>query len=127
MTNLVDSSGWIEYFENGIGAAFFAPAIEATDSLIVPTICLYEVFRRINMARNEGAAVDAISFMVMGRVVNLTQPIAISGGKISTEHKLALADSIILATAREYQATLWTQDKHFKNIPGVQYIEKERS
>lgn len=123
MTNLVDSSGWIEYFENGGNAAFFAPIIESADALIVPTICIYEVFRRINLVQGEDAAVRAIGFMVTGTVVELSQPIAISAAKISSQYKLAMADSLILSTAREQGATLWTQDKHFKNIPGVQYIE----
>ena len=125
MTNVVDSSGWIEYFENGGNAAFFAPIIEAADALIVPTICIYEVFRRINLVQGEDVAVRAIGFMVTGVVVELSQPIAISAAKISPQYKLAMADSLILATAREQGATLWTQDKHFRNLKRVKYFEKQ--
>jgi predicted nucleic acid-binding protein len=124
MTNVVDSSGWVEYFENGTNADFFAPSILETRSLIIPTICLYEVFKRMSLAHGEDAALRAISFMVLGEVIDLSQAIAISAAQISIEHKLAMADSIILATARKHQATLWTQDEHLKDLPGVEYIDK---
>jgi predicted nucleic acid-binding protein len=125
MLNLVDSSGWVEYFENGANADFFAPGIQETDSLIVPTICLYEVFKRMTLERGEDAALSAMGFMILGIVTDLNQAIAISAAQISIEHKLAMADSIILATARIQNATLWTQDEHFKNMPDVEYIEKK--
>jgi predicted nucleic acid-binding protein len=124
MMNVVDSSGWIEYFLDGENSQFFAASIEDTANLIVPTICIYEVFKRLSQMLGEGDAQEAISFMASGSVVDLTQPIALSAAKNAIENRLAMADSIILATAREHNAMLWTQDKHFKEITGVQFFEK---
>ena len=124
MLNIVDSSGWVEYFENSVNADFFAPGIQKTETLIVPTICLYEVFKRITIARGEDEALRAIGFMSLGMAADLNQAISISAAQISIENKLSMADSIILATALAHNATLLTQDEHFKAIPGVQYIEK---
>ena len=123
--NVVDSSGWIEFFIEGENASFFAPAIEDTDHLIVPVICIYEVFKKV--LKNQGLAMAEFraADLVKGTVIDFTAPLAMSAAKLSAEFKLPMADSIILATAREYQATLWTQDEHFKDIEGARYIEKK--
>lgn len=123
--NVVDSSGWLEYFGNGPNANFFAPVIRATDALIVPTFCLYEVYKRVVEQRGEEDALAAIAWMSAGLVVDLTKDIALNAALLSHTHKLAMADSVILATARAYDAELWTQDVHFANIEGVRYIEKK--
>jgi predicted nucleic acid-binding protein len=122
--NIVDSSGWLEYFADGENASFFAPIIEDTDRLIVPVVCLYEVFKRIMAQRGENTALVHIGDMHHGQVAELTASIALQAAKISTELKLAMADSIILATARTHKATLWTQNADFEGIEGVKYIEK---
>jgi len=122
--NVVDSSGWLEYFGRGVNGERFAPIVRASADLVVPTISLFEVFKRIVADRGEAAALSAIGWMTLGTVVDLTQQIALAAALLSLEHKLPLADSIILATARAYQATLWTEDEHLKGLPGVQYIEK---
>lgn len=123
--NVVDSSGWVEYFAEGGNASFFAPAIHDVDQLIVPTICIYEVFKRLLAERDEDSALLSVGLMSHGREVELNRNIAIDAAQISRELKLAMADSIILATARAYTATLWTQDEHFKDVDGVKYIEKK--
>ncbi|MFH1634713.1 MAG: type II toxin-antitoxin system VapC family toxin [Chloroflexota bacterium] len=123
--NVVDSSGWLEYFADGENASFFAAAIEDTERLIIPTICIYEVFKRLMGQRGENAALVNIGDMHQGQIVDLTTPIALQAAKLSTELKIAMADSIILATARAYNATLWTQDSDFEGIEGVEYIEKK--
>lgn len=123
--NLVDSSGWIEYFSEGGNADFFTPPIRAVDTLIVPTICIYEVFKRLLVERDEDSALLSVGLMSHGREVALDRNIAIDAAQISRELKLAMADSIILATARANNATLWTQDAHFKGMDGVKYIEKK--
>lgn len=123
--NLVDSSGWIEYFSEGGNADFFTPSIRAVDNLIVPTICIYEVFKRLLVERDEDSALLSVGLMSHGREVALDRNIAIDAAQISRELKLAMADSIILATARANNATLWTQDAHFKGMDGVKYIEKK--
>lgn len=123
--NIVDSSGWLEYFADGENASFFAPAIEDTGILIVPVICMYEVFKRLMEQRGENTALVHIGDMHHGQVADLTASIALQAAKISTELKIAMADSIILATARAYDATLWTQDADFEGIDGVEYIKKK--
>lgn len=124
--NVIDSSGWIEYVTDEENADFFDPPINDTENLLVPTICLYEVFKRVFREYGEERALDAMGLMTSGRTVVLDGKTAISAAQISLDLKLAMADSIILATARTHDATLWTQDEHFKDIEGVQYIEKKR-
>lgn len=119
--NVVDSSAWLEYFADGAGAGFFAPAIEDTRRLVVPTLSLYEVFQRILQQRGEGAALSAAAVMQQSEVVPLSAPLALSAATISVEHRLPMADSIIYATARAFEATLWTQDADFEHLPHVRY------
>ena len=123
--NVVDSSGWLEYFANGPNADFFAPAIEDTSNLIVPSISIFEVFKRVLQQRSESEALRAVALMQQGREVNLDASIALLAARVSVDHKLPLADSIILATALANNAVLWTQDADFDGLPGVQYKKKE--
>ncbi len=123
--NIVDSSGWIEYISDGGNADFFEPAILDSEKLFVPTFCLYEVFKRVLHEFGEERALDAMGIMSLGTVVDLDRPIAVHAAHISNEMKLAMADSIILATARACDAILWTQDEHFKGIEGVRHKEKK--
>lgn len=120
--NLVDSCGWLEYFADTSYAEFYAPAIEDTGSLIVPTICILEVFKRVLQQRGEDAALQVVAVMHQGQVVSLSESIALKAAKIGTELKIPLADSVILATAQSHGALLWTQDAHFKDIENVKYI-----
>lgn len=122
--NLVDSCGWLEYFADGKNAEFFAPAVEDTENILVPTICLLEVFKRILQQRNEDAALQAIALMQQGHVIDLDRLIALKAAQIGFELNLPLADSVILATAQAHNATIWTQDSDFKNIEGVKYKQK---
>jgi len=123
--NIVDSSGWLEYFAEGPNADFFAAAIENTAELIVPSLIIYEVFKRVLQQRGESEALQTVIAMRQGTGVGLDETIALDAAKISVTLKLPMADSVILATARLYDATLWTQDADFKGIAGVQYIEKQ--
>jgi predicted nucleic acid-binding protein len=125
--NVVDSSGWLEYFADEPNADFFAPAIENKKDLIVPAISLYEVFKRVYQQRSEDGALKAVAQMLQGQVVDLNAPLAIRAAKTSLDLGLPMADSIILATAIAHEATLWTQDEHFKDIAGVRYVEKQRA
>ena len=122
--NIVDSSGWLEYFADGPSADFFAPAIEDIETQLIPTISIYEVFKRVLQQRGEGDALQAIAIMAQARVVELDTTLALETAKISAEEKLPMADSIMLATARSYDATLWTQDADFEGMAGIEYIEK---
>lgn len=121
-----DSSGWLEYFAEGDNADFFAPAIEDIKNLVVPVICIYEVFKRIMANQGVDMAEIRIADLHKGQVVDLTAPLALSAAVISNEHKLPMADSLILAVARTNNATLWTQDVHFKGLEGVKFIAKKQ-
>jgi toxin FitB len=123
--NVVDSSGWLEYFADGPNADFFAPAIEATSELIVPAISVYEVFKRVLQQRSESEALQAIAVMMRGRGVELDAQLALAAARVSMQYRIPMADSIILATARVHGAILWTQDEHFEQIESVRYIAKQ--
>lgn len=120
--NIVDSSGWLEYFGKGVNGLLFAPIIQETTTLVVPSITIYEVFKRVLHQRGEEAALCAVGWMALGMVDTLSQELALEAAALSLELKLPMADSIILATAYAHQATLWTQDEHFRGLPGVQFI-----
>lgn len=123
--NVVDSSGWLEYFTKGKNGPVFLPIIQDTDNLIVPTVAIYEVFKRVVLTLGEESALYIAGVMSAGQEVEMDRKIAIDAAYLSADLKLSMADSIILATARAYEAVLWTQAAHFKDIEGVQYIEKK--
>jgi len=122
--NVVDSSGWLEYFADGPNAAVFAKPIVATGLLIVPVLSIFEVFRRVMTQRGEGVALEAMAMMRQGNVVPLDDTLALDAARLSVQHRLPMADSIILATAIAHRATLWTQDADFENVPAVRYVRK---
>jgi len=123
--NLVDSSGWLEYFANDKNADFFSNPIEDTANLIISTINLYEVFKKVLQQKNENSALQAIALMQQAKIIEVDSSIALQAAKQSIDLKLPMADSIILTTAHVFNATLWTQDSDFINIPGVKYIQKK--
>lgn len=122
--NVVDSSAWLEYFGEAANATYFATPIEHANQLLIPTITLYEVFKRVFQQRGEWAALEAMGLMKTGAICHLNEDIALAAASISLRHKLALADSVIYATALEHKAILWTQDEHFKGLPSVNYKPK---
>lgn len=123
--NVVDSSAWLEYFGDGPNAGEFAAAIETPDQLAVPTLTLFEVFKRTYQLKGEATAFEAIAVMLQGRVVELSTSLALEAARLSLDTGLALADSIILATARSEDAILWTQDAHFRRLEKVELREKQ--
>ncbi|HPA73723.1 MAG TPA: type II toxin-antitoxin system VapC family toxin [Spirochaetota bacterium] len=122
--NLVDSSGWLEYFADGRNAEFFSVPIEDTGNCILSAVNIYEVFRKLLTERDEQTALQIIAVMHQCRIQPVDEQVALSAAKISHELKLPIADGIILATARLHEAVLWTQDADFKDIEGVRYIRK---
>lgn len=124
--NVVDSSGWLEYFADGPNADFFEEAIEEEASLVIPSISIYEVFKRL-LAEPDGeeAGFLVVAAMQRGEVVDLDAELALDAARISRETRLPMADSIILATARANDAILWTQDADFEGIEGVEYVRKQ--
>ncbi len=124
--NLVDSSAWLEYFADGPNAAFFAPAIEKSHDLLVPTIVVFEVYKRVRQQRNQRAALEAVTTLQQGRMVDLTAPFAIAAAEISHSEKLPMADSIIIAIGRAENAIIWTQDADFEQMENVKYRARKR-
>ena len=124
--NVVDSSAWLEFFSDGPNAAFFAPAIQKPTELIVPTVSIYEVFKRILQQKEETDALRAVAAMQQGSVMPLDEGLALSAARLSIEARLPMADSIMLAAARTSGSTLWTQDKDFEGVEGVRYIEASK-
>lgn len=122
--NVVDSSGWLEYFADGPNADFFARPVSDLQQLIVPTLSIFEVFKRIAHQRGEGEAIQAVAVMQQGVVVELTASLALDAARLSLDEQLPMADSIMLTTARAYEAKLWTQDADFEDMEGVRYIRK---
>jgi predicted nucleic acid-binding protein len=120
--NVVDSSAWLSYFADDKYAAEFAMPIENTEQLLVPSITITEVFKCIARQRDEGAALQAIAHMQLGRVVSLNETLALDAAVCGLEFKLPLADSIIYATARKFEALIWTRDADFKSLSGVRYF-----
>jgi toxin FitB len=119
--NVVDSSAWLEYFAGGSNAGRFADAIEHTSALVVPSITLLEVFKRISQQRDEATALQYVAVMQQGRVVALDAALALSAAALGLRHKLPVADSIIYATARQAGAVVWTQDADFEGLDDVRY------
>ena len=123
--NVVDSSGWLEYFADGPNAGFFASAIEQTAELIVPTVSIFEVFKRMRQQRGDEAALQAVTAMMQGQVVELDSTLALSSAKFSDDLHIPMADSVILATAKAFNAELWTQDSDLQGIENVRFIGKK--
>ncbi len=122
--NVVDSSAWLEYLAAGPQAGRFAGAIEAPDELLVPSIVLLEVTRRVLQQRGEDAALQVAALLHQGQIVALDSGLALAAAKVGLENKLPLADSVIFATAQQFGATLWTMDADFDGLPNVRYVAK---
>lgn len=122
--NLVDSSGWLEYFADSKNAKNFAAPIQDTKDLIVSAINIYEVFKKVLFQTDENSALQAIAIMQQATVVDVDSQIGIEAAKISAENSVPMADSIIIATARSHNATIWTQDADFKDFENVKYFKK---
>lgn len=122
--NVVDSSAWLEYFAGGPHAGRFAGAIEAVDDLLVPSIVLLEVTRRVMQQRGEDAALQVAALLHQGELIPLDSALALAAAAVGVQHKLPLADSIIFATAQQFGATLWTMDADFRKLPNVRYVAK---
>ncbi len=122
--NVVDSSAWLEYFGDRPNASEFASAIEDPERLVVPTLTIFEVFKRTCQIADETAALDAVGVMMQGTVLDLTSSLSLDAARLSLYSGLAMADAIILASARTQDAVLWTQDSHFEGMAGVEYRPK---
>jgi uncharacterized protein with PIN domain len=122
--NVVDSSAWLAYFADERGAEHFAPAIEDTKRLVVPSICLLEVFKIVLRQRGENDALQAVALMQQGEVVDLDSTLALSAATLGVARKLPLADSIVYATSIQVNGIVWTQDDDFDGLADVKYFAK---
>lgn len=123
--NIVDSSGWLEYFSGGPNADHFLPPLQEPSSLIVPAITIYEVFKVVLREAGENEALQSMAAMQKGSVVDLTAGIAMNASRLSLLHNLPMADSIIFATAKAYDCIIWTQDSDFENLKRVKFVPKK--
>ena len=121
--NVVDSSGWIEFFTAGANGLLFKPVIEQTDQLLVPVINIFEVHKVLSRKLPAGAVLSCLDVMRQGRMLDLTDRRAVAAADIAAKHKLAMADAVIYSMAREFGATLWTQDVDYEGLAGVKYFE----
>lgn len=120
----MDSSAWIEFYTGGPNAPYFSGPILDRQALLVPAICLYEVFKWVLVHENEPDAFTAATDMQQGIVIPVDHAIALNAARLSVELRLPMADSLVFATARQYDATLWTQDVDFKDLPGVRFKQR---
>ena len=125
--NLVDSSGWLEYLADGPNASFYEKPLGVSGELIVPTLCLYEVFKVVLRERGESDAIQAAALMQQSRLAELTGDVALLAARLSLKNKIPMADSIIAATAALFKAVIWTQDEDFKALEGVKFIPKKKA
>jgi toxin FitB len=120
--NIVDSSGWLEYFADGPNAKYYVDPLNEISSLMIPVITIYEVFKVVLRESSENDALLVVAAMQKGRVIDLDTNIAMAASRLSLRLNLAMADSVILATARAYGCVVWTQDSDFQNIEGIRYF-----
>lgn len=126
--NIIDSSGWLEYFTDGANAEFFSRIIlDRSKRIIIPSIIIYEVFKKILTDRDEATALKTVAQLQKYQIESIDEGTAMAAAKISAEHKIPMADSMIYAVARKYKAVLWTQDEHLKGLPDVKYTRKDVS
>ncbi|MDH3735376.1 MAG: type II toxin-antitoxin system VapC family toxin [Gemmatimonadota bacterium] len=121
--NVVDASGWLEYFSDGPDAAFVAQVLQETDSLIVPTVTILEVFGSVCRSHGEGAALQAAAAMQQGTVVNLDTAGALDAGRLSVMYGVSTSAGAVLAAAERHGATVWTLDESVRQVPGVRFRE----
>jgi predicted nucleic acid-binding protein len=123
--NVVDTSGWLEFFEGGGNAKEFLKPIKKIKDLLIPTICIYEVSKVVLRESDEDHLLQALAAMQKGKVIELSPSISISAAKLSLKHRIPMADSIIYATAQRFNAIVWTQDNDFEDLPNVKYLPKK--
>ena len=124
--NIIDSSGWLEYFSDGPNAEIFEEVIlDKSIKIIVPAIVIYEVFKKILIEKGESIALQIITQLQKYQTEPIDDNISIEAAKISFIHKMPMADSIIYAVTKKYNAVLWTQDEHFKDLDNIKFIEKK--
>lgn len=123
---VLDSSGWLEFFADGPYAEEFAARLRQPGSVLTPTVAIYEVYKWVKRERSEEEAVEAVATMKKTRVLDLTEELALTAADLSLAHKLAMADSMMLAVARAHDAELMTTDSAFIGIAGAKVFSKKK-
>lgn len=126
VSNVVDSSAWLEYLANGPNAGEFAAAIETVRALVVPTIVISEIVRRLDAQGRRAIIPDVLAQMRQATIVPLDDQLAIDAATLGRRQGLALADSIVYATTQAVGGTLWTQDEDFNALPKVEFRAHKR-
>jgi len=121
---VVDSSGWIEVFTDGPRADVFLEVLEVEERLVVPSITIFEVFKWILREHSEADAIQASAVMQRGLVVQLDPTTAVAAAQLSHVLRLPMADSVILTTARQHQARLYSMDADFQGLSDVELVLK---
>jgi uncharacterized protein with PIN domain len=124
--NVVDSSAWLAYLADEAGAEHFSAAIQDTNHLVVPAVCILEVFKIVARQRGDGDALQAVALMQQARVIDLDASLALIAAKAAIDHNLPLADSMVYATAILVEGVVWTQDDDFEDLPNVRYYPKKK-
>lgn len=124
--NVVDSSAWLAWFADEPNAKQFEKAITDTQNLIVPVLCIYEVFKVLLRETTETDALKAITLLQQGKVIDIDSETVLDAAKLSFEKSLPMADAIIYTISNKYRATLWTQDSDFEGLAGVTYFPKNK-
>ena len=122
--NVVDSSGWIEFFLAGTNGPMFKPVIEQRQHLLVPVIALFEVHKVLSRKLPPEVVSACLDVMRLGRVLDITAARAVAGADVALRHKLATGDALMYSLALEHGATFWTQDVAYQGLPGVRFFAK---
>ena len=122
--NIVDASGWIDFFLAGTNGPKFNPVIENTSELLVSSVNMYEVHRVLSRKLPVELRDMCLEVMRRAPVIELNDERAIAASELSLKHGLAMADAAMYAIALEHKAVLWTQDADYQGLAGVKYFPK---
>jgi predicted nucleic acid-binding protein len=122
--NVVDSSGWIEFFLGSTEGRNYKPVIEQTALLVVPSLAIFEVHRFLSRSIDTHSRDACLEVMRRGTVVDITDARAIAASEAAQAHKLAMADAVMYSIAREFKAVFWTQDVDYQGLAGVNFMPK---
>lgn len=127
MNKLIDTCGWVEWLTEGKLANSFAIYFKKLEEVIVPSLVQYELYKWICREKNEELALCMIGVTEKAKVVSFDTSLALYAADLSKQYKLAMGDAIIYATSLKEKALLITSDKHFKDLPNVEFFNKSPS
>jgi toxin FitB len=119
---LLDSSIWIEIFRSGPLHRACERELKSAKQVVVPTLVLFEVYKKIALRASEDQALSALALITQHQIVDLSQEVALTAADLAIHHKMGMADSIVLAHAHTAQATLVTLNNDFASVDGVRVL-----